>query len=45
MFWRERVVPSLRQGNTVMICAHGNIIRAMLKRLDYIPNDALKEVR
>eukprot|EP00903_Cladosiphon_okamuranus_P017500 g16119.t2 len=44
MFWRERVVPSLRQGNTVLICAHGNIIRAMLKRLDYIPNDALKEL-
>lgn len=45
MFWRERVVPSMRQGKTVLICAHGNIIRAMLKRLDCIPNESLKEVR
>ena len=34
MFWRERVVPSVKDGKTVLICAHGNIIRAMLKRLD-----------
>jgi len=39
------VVPSIRDGKTVLICAHGNIIRAMLKRLDCIPNDPLKEVR
>lgn len=45
MFWRERVVPSIRDGKTVLICAHGNVIRAMLKRLDGIPNDPLKEVR
>eukprot|EP00752_Nemacystus_decipiens_P012533 g11101.t1 len=44
MLWRERVVPSMRRGKTVLICAHGNVIRAMLKRLDCIPNDALKEV-
>ena len=45
MLWRERVVPSMRRGKTVLICAHGNVIRAMLKRLDCIPNDSLKEVR
>lgn len=39
------MVPSMREGKAVLICAHGNIIRAMLKRLDYIPNDALNEVR
>lgn len=44
MFWRERVVPRIREGKTIMICGHGNIIRSMLKRLDSIPNDTLKQV-
>lgn len=43
-FWRERMVPRLSEGKTVLICGHGNIIRSMLKRLDGIPNDVLKQV-
>eukprot|EP00904_Undaria_pinnatifida_P011541 jgi/Undpi1/7517/HiC_scaffold_22.g09990.m1 len=43
-FWRERMVPRVKAGKTVLICGHGNIIRSMLKRLDGIPNDVLKQV-
>lgn len=39
------MVPSINAGKTVLICGHGNIIRSMLKRLDSIPNDILKQVR
>lgn len=39
------MMPRLKAGKTVLICGHGNIIRSMLKRLDGIPNDVLKQVR
>ena len=38
------MVPRVKAGKTVLICGHGNIIRSMLKRLDGIPNDVLKQV-
>lgn len=37
------MVPLVKEGKTVLICGHGNVIRAMLKRLDNIPNPILKQ--
>ncbi len=34
--WTERVVPQLRQGRRVLIVAHGNSLRALVKHLDAI---------
>jgi 2,3-bisphosphoglycerate-dependent phosphoglycerate mutase len=33
-FWHDTIAPSLRQGNRVLVAAHGNSIRAIVKYLD-----------
>ena len=33
-FWERRIVPELRGGKTVLIVAHGNSLRALVKMLD-----------
>jgi 2,3-bisphosphoglycerate-dependent phosphoglycerate mutase len=33
-YWTEAVVPDLRAGHTVLVAAHGNSLRAVVKHLD-----------
>jgi 2,3-bisphosphoglycerate-dependent phosphoglycerate mutase len=33
-FWRERIAPDLRAGRNVLVVAHGNSLRALVKMLD-----------
>jgi 2,3-bisphosphoglycerate-dependent phosphoglycerate mutase len=33
-WWEDAVVPDLRAGRTVLIAAHGNSLRALVKHLD-----------
>jgi 2,3-bisphosphoglycerate-dependent phosphoglycerate mutase len=33
-FWESRIVPELRAGRNVLIVAHGNSLRALVKMLD-----------
>jgi 2,3-bisphosphoglycerate-dependent phosphoglycerate mutase len=33
-FWERRIVPELRAGKTVLVVAHGNSLRALVKMLD-----------
>jgi 2,3-bisphosphoglycerate-dependent phosphoglycerate mutase len=40
-FWNDRVVPALQSGQRVVIAAHGNSIRALVKHLDGIADDAI----
>ena len=35
-FWNEAIVPETKRGKKVMICAHGNSLRALVKHLDNI---------
>ncbi|WP_337059837.1 phosphoglyceromutase [Kineococcus sp. G2] len=35
-YWREAVVPDLRAGKVVLLAAHGNSLRALVKHLDGI---------
>ena len=35
-FWQERIVPALKSGQRIVIAAHGNSIRALVKYLDGI---------
>src|SRR5512137_524811 len=37
--WEERLAPAIRSGQRVVIAAHGNSIRAMVKYLDGISDD------
>jgi len=38
-FWEDSIAPSIRAGRRVLIVAHGNSIRALIKHLDGISND------
>jgi 2,3-bisphosphoglycerate-dependent phosphoglycerate mutase len=39
--WEESIVPDLRAGRTVLVAAHGNSLRALVKHLDQIGDDDL----
>jgi 2,3-bisphosphoglycerate-dependent phosphoglycerate mutase len=43
-YWYDAVVPDLRAGRTVLLAAHGNSLRALVKHLDQIPDDVITEV-
>ncbi len=40
-YWYDAVVPDLRHGDTVLVTAHGNSLRALVKHLDGIPDGAI----
>jgi 2,3-bisphosphoglycerate-dependent phosphoglycerate mutase len=38
-YWESGIVPDLRTGQTVLVAAHGNSLRALVKHLDGISDD------
>ena len=40
-YWDERIAPALRQGERVLISAHGNSLRALVKHLSGIADDEI----
>jgi 2,3-bisphosphoglycerate-dependent phosphoglycerate mutase len=40
-YWDSDVVPDLREGRTVLLAAHGNSLRALVKHLDGVDDDAI----
>ena len=40
-FWNDTIAPAIRDGQRVLIAAHGNSIRALVKYLDSIADDAI----
>jgi 2,3-bisphosphoglycerate-dependent phosphoglycerate mutase len=38
-YWESNIVPDFKAGKTVMIAAHGNSLRALVKHLDRISDD------
>lgn len=40
-YWFEAIVPDLRARGTVLVVAHGNTLRALIKHLDRVPPDAV----
>jgi 2,3-bisphosphoglycerate-dependent phosphoglycerate mutase len=38
-FWNESIAPAIRQGRRVVIAAHGNSLRALIKHLDGVSDD------
>lgn len=38
-YWEAEIVPDLKDGKTVMVAAHGNSLRAIVKHLDGISDD------
>src|SRR6185295_6540927 len=43
-YWHSRIAPELRAGRNVMVAAHGNSLRAMVKMLDRISDAAIVEL-
>jgi 2,3-bisphosphoglycerate-dependent phosphoglycerate mutase len=40
-YWETEVIPDLRAGKTVLLAAHGNSLRALVKYLDRISDEAI----
>jgi len=43
-YWEEVLAPELRDGRTVLVGAHGNSLRALVKQLDDISDDDIVEL-
>jgi 2,3-bisphosphoglycerate-dependent phosphoglycerate mutase len=40
-YWHEAIAPTVKEGKRVLISAHGNSLRALVKYLDNIPDDEI----
>jgi len=40
-YWHSDIAPTIKSGRKVLICAHGNSLRALVKYLDNIPDDEI----
>ena len=43
-YWLEKIVPHLKQGKKIIISAHGNSLRALVKYLDDVSDDAIMDL-
>ncbi len=43
-YWHERIAPELRRGRLVLLVAHGNSLRALVKMLDRLSEQAVVEL-
>ena len=43
-YWEDAVVPDLQAGKTVLVAAHGNSLRAIVKHLDGISDEAIAKL-
>lgn len=43
-YWQEVIVPNLHAGKKVLIVSHRNPIRALIKHLDHLPDEAITEL-
>ncbi len=40
-YWHETIAPAVKAGRRVVISAHGNSLRALVKYLDHVPDDVI----
>lgn len=43
-YWHETIAPAVAEGKRVLISAHGNSLRALVKYLDNIPDDEIVDL-
>jgi 2,3-bisphosphoglycerate-dependent phosphoglycerate mutase len=43
-YWHDAIVPDLRAGLRVIVVAHGNSLRALLKHLEHVSDDDIAEI-
>jgi 2,3-bisphosphoglycerate-dependent phosphoglycerate mutase len=43
-YWRDTIVPTIRAGKRVLIAAHGNSLRALVKHLDEVSDNEIVDL-
>lgn len=43
-FWHESIIPALRQNQKVIICAHGNSLRALVQYIDNLTDEQVTQL-
>jgi len=43
-YWHDSIAPAIRSGKNVLMVAHGNSLRALVKYLDQIPDEQIVEL-
>ena len=43
-YWSDNIVPAIKSGQQVLICAHGNSLRALVMHLDNISEQDITEL-
>ena len=43
-YWKESIVPELESGKTVLVVAHGNSLRALIKHLENISDEDIAKL-
>ena len=43
-YWQDEIVPQIKNGKRVLIAAHGNSLRALIKYLDKVPDNEIVEL-
>ncbi len=43
-YWYDAIIPDLLTGRTVLVAAHGNSLRAIVKHLDQISDEAIAKL-
>ncbi len=43
-YWHSTIAPVVKSGKRLIICAHGNSLRALVKYLDHIPDEQIVEL-
>jgi 2,3-bisphosphoglycerate-dependent phosphoglycerate mutase len=43
-YWYDEIVPDLLAGRTVLVAAHGNSLRAIVKHLDQVSDEAIAKL-
>lgn len=43
-YWYDGIIPDLKAGLTVLVAAHGNSLRAIVKHLDQISDEAIAKL-
>lgn len=43
-YWQDHIAPGLRAGHNQLVVAHGSTLRALIKYLERISDDAIDQV-
>ena len=43
-YWHNTIAPTVKSGKRIIVCAHGNSLRALVKYMDNIPDNEIVEL-